>query len=51
MNLPLFVTNLFQDVDLLLTPLNPKLFPGTKGLEVHNGFESTQARFYKSIAL
>ncbi|KAF8508908.1 lipase [Gautieria morchelliformis] len=32
------------DDDFFLTPLDQTMFPGTSGLEVHNGFVATQAR-------
>jgi len=32
------------DADFFLTPLDQGLFPGTSGLEVHNGFGASQAR-------
>jgi len=32
------------DLDFFLTPLDQTLFPGTSGLEVHNGFEAAHAK-------
>lgn len=33
------------DADFFLTALSQTLFPGTSGLEVHNGFGDSQARY------